>query len=223
MIRTRGFSLVELLLAVTLLAAGLALAFATLRNATGASERAEAQAQRGERLRAVQSFLRTEIGAAMPVPLAAPEPGEDPVVFEVTSDRLRFVAPMPGYLSRGGPHVLEFRLVPGPGGRRLEFQHALLMPEGPLAPERPPEVLLEGIADARFAVRSIQPDGSPGPWRSDGVRGVFLPRLVRLELAFSDPHLAWPDFVAAPRLGTSPPPGFVGVDQPGRVAVDPGE
>lgn len=223
MTRARGFSLVELLLAVTLLAAGLALAFATLRNATGASERAEAQAQRAERLRAVQSFLRTEVGAAMPVPLAAPEPGEDPVVFEVAPDRLRFVAPMPGYLSRGGPHVLEFRLVPGPGGRRLEFQHALLMPEGALEPERPPEVLLDGIADARFAVRSVLPDGSPGPWRSDWDQPAFLPRLVRLELEFADPNAAWPDFVAAPRLGTSPPPGFVGADQPGRVAIDPGE
>ena len=46
MIRARGFSLIEVLLATTLLAVGVGLAFATLRSATVATERAEDMAQR---------------------------------------------------------------------------------------------------------------------------------------------------------------------------------
>jgi general secretion pathway protein J len=54
----RGFTLIEVLLATVLLAAGLALAFATLRSATAMVQRGESIAQRNERIRAVEGFLR---------------------------------------------------------------------------------------------------------------------------------------------------------------------
>src|SRR5690606_33473967 len=54
--RTRGFTLIEILLATALLAAGLALAFATLRAAGATADRGEALAQRNEHMRAVLGF-----------------------------------------------------------------------------------------------------------------------------------------------------------------------
>ena len=53
-----GFTLIEVLLATTLLAAGLALGFATVRAAGATAERGEAMAARNERMRAVSEFLR---------------------------------------------------------------------------------------------------------------------------------------------------------------------
>ena len=47
--RTAGFTLIEVLAATVLLAAGLALGFATLRAATATAERGEAMAARTER------------------------------------------------------------------------------------------------------------------------------------------------------------------------------
>jgi general secretion pathway protein J len=49
----RGFTLLEILMSMTLLAAGLALGFATLRAATATVQRGEALADRTERMRAV--------------------------------------------------------------------------------------------------------------------------------------------------------------------------
>ena len=200
----RGFSLLEVLLATALLAAGLALAFSALVNAGRATEAAEAQARQAERLRAVQGFLRRQVEGSLPVVFEGGEVAGEGVSFEARPDRLRFVAPMPGYLSRGGPYLVEFRLVPGRGGRRLEFQHWLMGPEGPLEAEREPEVLLEGIAEGAFSVRSVDDLGQPGPWLDRWERPNEVPRLVRLELRFAEPRHRWPTLVAATRLGLSP-------------------
>jgi general secretion pathway protein J len=210
MTRPAGFSLVEVMLATALLAAGIVLAFATLGNATVATERAEAAAQRQERLRAVQGFLRGQVEGALPLPFEPLDATGDLIVFEADADTLRLVAAMPGYLSRGGPHLQTFRLVRGAGGTRLEFVHQLLTPEGPLPPEREPEILLDGITQGRFEVRTLDEGGKPGAWTTRWDQPSQIPRLVRLQLDLADPRAQWPGLVAAPRLAQMPvamPPG----------------
>ena len=68
-----GFTLIEVLLATVLLAAGLALGFGTLRAATATVDRGEAMAARTERMRAVEGFLRRRLAAAQPIAFAQNE------------------------------------------------------------------------------------------------------------------------------------------------------
>lgn len=216
----RGFSLIEVLLATVLLATGMALAFATLRSATVATERAEAMAQRSERLRAVQAFLRRQVENALPLPYEFIEGTGDATLFECDGDTLSLVAPMPGYLSRGGPYLQTFRLVRGAQGMRLEFEHQLMTPDGPLDNEREPEILLDGIAEGEFETRTLDDDGEPGEWRKRWDRPAQIPRLVRLRLRMSDERAHWPTLVAAPRLGLLPLPSAAPVDG---GEINPGE
>ena len=209
--RTRGFSMVEVMLSLALLAAGIGLAFATLRNATLATERAESTAQRQERLRAVQAFLRRQIDGAMTQPIEYDEATGEATVFVAGDGGISFVAAMPGYLSRGGPYVQHFRLARADGGGlQLEFDHQLLTPDGPIDSEREPEVLLAGIAEGRFELRTLDDEGKPGEWTQDWETPGQLPRLVRLELRMQDPNAAWPTLVAAPRLGATVQPVAMG-------------
>lgn len=216
MSRAPGFSLLEVMMATLLLAAGIALAFGAVRSASVATANAELEAAQAERLRAVQGFLRRQLESAMALPLEAPEPGVDPVVFDVSAERIRFVAPMPGYLSRGGPYVQEFRLRRGAAGMQLEFEFWLLTPEGPLEAEREPEVLLEGLAEAAFAVRGLAPDGAPTPWQDVWDGASQVPPLVRLQARFAAPRMRWPALVVAPRAasggGYSPSPAGGDID-----------
>jgi general secretion pathway protein J len=218
--RATGFSLIEVLLATALLATGLTLAFGTLLNASRATERAESMAQRNERLRAVQAFLRRQIDGALAMPFEFESGTGEATVFEVDRDLLRFVAPMPGYLSRGGPYLQTFRLRRGADGLRLEFEHQLLTPDGPIESEREPEVLLEGIAEGGFEVRTLAEEGEPGDWLDDWDRPGEMPRLVKLELRMRDPGATWPTLVAAPRLAASmtaqPAGGIVADDEDGQ-------
>lgn len=200
--RIDGFTLIEVLLATALLASGMALAFLSLRNAGLVTEKAQAQAAQSERLRAVQGFVRRQLAAALTQPIELdPESGEA-VVFELQRREIRFVANMPGYLSRGGAHVQTLRLVPDAGeGLRLEFVHQLLALDGPLDPERPPEILLRGIADGAFEARALSPEGQAEAWSDRWESPAQLPPLLRLRIELNDGRQHFPELVVAPRLG----------------------
>lgn len=216
----RGFSLIEVLLATTLLAAGVALAFATLRNATVATGRAEEAAQRNERLRAVQGFVRRQLEDAMAQPIEVEGSTGRATFFSADREQVRLVAPMPGYLSRGGPHLQTFRLVRGVGGMRLEFEHQLMTPDGPLDSEREPEVLLEGIAEGGFEFRTLDAAGRPGPWTARWDEPQAMPRLVRLELRMADERARFPTLVAAPRQAAAVSAGWRGAPIDGYSGED---
>ena len=201
--RTSGFTLIEVIVAISLLAFGLALSFATMRGATRATERAEIVSQRDERLRAVQGFLRTQLNAALPIAFEFDAETGEASFLRATSNKLEFVAVMPGYLSRGGPYLQTLELVRGDNGQRLLFQHQLLTTDGALDAEREPVLLLDGIAEGGFEIRNLDMQSRPGAWQPKWNVPAQLPPLVRLKLRFIDQNRHWPEFVAATRLGVA--------------------
>jgi len=202
-----GFTLLEMLLATALLAAGLALAFGILQGASRATVSAETLAAHSDRLRTVQAFLRRQIAQALPQPLDPQASFESLRLLELSADRVSFVATMPGYLARGGAYLQEFLIVPGRGGATLVYVQRLMAPGGPLAPEREPEVLLEGLADARFSARGFGPDGRPTAFEPDWQRIGQLPNEVRLEARFAERRFHFPTLIVPLRYSLS---GVVG-------------
>src|SRR5690606_9228138 len=140
------FTLLEVLVAVTLLALLVTLAVGTLRTAVRSVRSGEALVERTDRTRVAQEFLRRQLSHAMPLPFERMEDTGENRVFVAERDSLRFVAPMPGYLSRGGPHVQWLTLESGRDGDRLVFDHAQLNGYDPDNPKgrskREPVVLL---------------------------------------------------------------------------------
>ena len=106
-----GFTLIEVLLATALLAAALALGFATLSAATATVRRGEQLAQANERMRAVAGFLRTRIASARAIGFMVDPDSGAPIRFVGTPERMRFVADLPDYLGRGGPYEHTLRVV----------------------------------------------------------------------------------------------------------------
>ena len=201
--RQAGFSLIEVVIATSLLALGLAIAFGTMRSASRATARADASAQREERLRAVQGFLRTQLSAALPIAFEFDAGSGEAIFLRASPGKLEFVGTMPGYLARGGPYLQTLELVRGEDGQKLLFQHRLLSADGALEPEREPVLLLDGIEDAAFEVRTIDARSRPGRWQDTWQVSAQLPPQLRLRLHFRDRARAWPDFVVATRLGAA--------------------
>lgn len=197
-----GFTLIEVLVALSLLAFGLALTFGTLRGASGSSERAEQVAQRDERLRAVQGFLRRQLATTLPIAFEFNQQSGEATLFRASSTKIEFVANMPGYMSRGGPYLQTVELVPGEHGQRLQFAAQLLTTDGPLDDERPPELLLDGIDQAQFSFRSLDQDGHAGDWIPNWPATSQLPPMLKLSVRFTDPHKHWPDLIVPLRLAT---------------------
>ncbi len=195
---TRGFTLVEVLLATVLLAAGLALAFATLGAATRSAQRGEALAQRNERMRAVAGFLRSRIGAARPIAFGQDPESGLPLRFLGAPDRIRFVADLPDYLGRGGPALHELEVVRDGDALRLlvsfnVVQSGLALPE---ESPRPPEPLADALAAVSFRYRAIDADGVLGDWQQQWTDGERLPVQVSVRIQSSDGGI-WPELVIA--------------------------
>ena len=201
--RARGFTLIEVVIATSLLALGLAIAFGTMRSASRATARAEASAQREERLRAAQGFVRTQLSAALPIPFEFDGESGAATFLRATPAKLEYVATMPGYLARGGPYVQTLEFVHGDDGLQLQFQHRQLTSDGPAEAERDPVVLLDGIEDGVFEVRTIDERGKPGRWQEKWNVSAQLPPQLRVRLRFRDERRHWPELVVATRLGAA--------------------
>lgn len=196
--RSSGFTLIEVLLATVLLAAGLALGFATVRAAGATAQRGEAIAERNERIRAVSEFLRRRIGGMQGLVFELdPQSGESRR-FAGEAESMRFVADLPDYLGRGGPHLHALGVARDGDGFALQVDFRMVLAgetiEGSRA--RPPEPLADGLRSVEFAYRGPGKDGKPAPWLYEWEHPEALPAQVRVRIV--DAQGAWPDLVVAP-------------------------
>lgn len=200
----RGFTLLEVLLATVLLAAGLALAFATLRAASASATRGQVIAQRNERMRAVAGFLRARLMASRPSPFGFDKDTGLPQRFLGEAQHMKFVADLPDYLGRGGPYLHE--LTVERDGDRLRLNVALTMVLGgqPVAeqPPRPPEVLADRMRAVRFRYRGLDADNNLGPWQDQWATPDALPLEIEVDLQDAEGR-DWPPLVVAPPLAGS--------------------
>lgn len=96
----RGFTLLEVLLVISLLGVLLVLVAGALLGANRAVLKAERYTVNLDEIRAAQAFLRSSIAQALPLDTS----GEDDVnsgFFEGSAQQLRFVATLPGELGGG--------------------------------------------------------------------------------------------------------------------------
>ena len=190
-----GFTLMEVLLATSLLAAALALGFGILRAAGATVTRGEAMAERNERIRAVSQFLRQRIGGAQPLAFGLDAASGQTQRFAGDARAMRFVANQPAYLGRGGPQLHLLQVADGGQARRLAVGFQLLRGGEALPASRPPEPLAEALSDGEFAYRTLAADGRPGQWQSVWDNPQTLPLQVRVRI--SDARGAWPEMVVA--------------------------
>jgi len=218
---TRGFTLVELLLALTLMSMLLALAYGGLRAATRATDRGQTILEDSSRIRMAHQFVHRQLNQVLPLVFEQSEDGDERSVFQGTADRIRFVAPMPGYLGFGGPQVQELAIVRGEDNLELVLSHALLQgfDEG-LLYERPPILLLEDIESASFSFLGLDEEGELTGWSSSWDTPDVLPKSIALDIEFiDDVYIQWPMLTASVRidpvaLASLAPDGVMGTSAP---------
>ncbi|MGR4875181.1 prepilin-type N-terminal cleavage/methylation domain-containing protein [Pseudoxanthomonas sp. LARHCG66] len=193
----RGFTLIEVLVALVLLAAGLALAFATLRSSTAVVTRGEDMAQASERMRAVHGYLRARLASAQPIVFATDRGTLREARFIGTPQRMRFVADLPDYLGYGGPYLHD---VAFDGEGRLQVAFAVAQPDASLedvdlwARGLRAERLADGLRAVRFRYRGLDADNRLGPWQDRWETSEMLPLQVKIEMDAVRGG-RWPDLV----------------------------
>jgi general secretion pathway protein J len=195
----RGFTLLELLIAVSLLALLMALLTAGLRAGTHNMARQSERLDRSSRNVLVETFLRTELADARP--MSTPGARSSAVAFAGREDGLTFVGPSPASVATGGLQTLSINFEkdgPERGDVVADWQ-AYGGGGGDGAGASPRRSLLLAHAQrAIFAYFGGEPGEAPS-WQTSWENKAVLPSLVRLSVEFSDGELM-PELVVALRL-----------------------
>ena len=197
--RAQGFTLLEMLLALALLAVLLGLVGTALIGANRALVKGERYSQRLEQVRASQDFLHRALQGALPVDVAAAE-GEQVRVFDGEPQRLVFAAGLNSALG-GGIQVHTIELVTQGGHQALQVRFAQLL-RGGLRPWGQPQVLLDDVRDLRLSYRGRDDRGQATAWLPRWPWPARLPQAVRIDLA-SAGAVPWATQVVALRLELS--------------------
>lgn len=191
----RGFTLLEVLVVISLLGVLLTLIGAAIAGANRAMAKAERYSSRLDEVRSTQNFLRSAIGQALP--LAAGKPGETrSPIFQGDGQTLSFYAPLPVTLG-GGLYRHQVNLVDG----RLQLSLQRLQGET-LQPAREPQVLLQQVQAVRMSYRGLSPEGETSEWLDHWPWPARLPRAVRIDAQLGG-AIVWPLQIIRLRLDLS--------------------
>lgn len=194
---SRGFTLIEVLIATSLLAVMSLILTASLRMAAASWEKGEVSVERASRALVVQEFLRARLATALPIR----EPGEMNrmvLAFRGTSQTLSFVSTLPAYV-RGGLHRFRLYLAQREDGTDLRVAVLPLTnnPQDPVAPIDD-VLVLEGVVQFRLSYLGQNERNGELVWVEEWNEPV-MPRMVRfvIQPEGEDP---WPPLLVAPRL-----------------------
>ena len=204
--RAGGFTLVEVMLAIALVSVIMALAYGGLRTSTRATDSGEALIEETNRLRVTHQFVRRQLSLAQPLIIEEGEEEGLQVRFMGDRDRVRFVAPMPGYLSYGGSYVQQFSLERGANGMELGFYYAMLNGYEPGEIDQfDGIVLMDGLRDGSFLFLATDEEDQSTFWADHWEEIDRLPLAVVMEADLNrDSGLAWPDLYAEVMTDSAP-------------------
>jgi len=199
----RGFTLVELTIALVLLALMSALMFGSLSFAGRSWDGGEAKAEQINAMRQTSEFLSAQIGTQFP--LRARKIVEFPLRFAGERNEMRYAAALPSRVAEGGVYL--FRLLVVREGDKSRLVQERLIPD-PNSTEEPGfngadrSILAEGIGELRisyFGRDAGVADTQTPPWRDRWDDKQRLPLLIRIEV-LPEKGGAWPSLVIESRL-----------------------
>lgn len=213
-----GFTLLELLVAMTVLGVLTGLLATGLSFGTRIWEREQTQLEQWAEMQLVEDVLRRTVGEAWPlnVPTVADTEG---VAFVGTSNSINFLGPPPaqsqaggiyqyGLLSRTGSEgaslVLTWRLHSPDGTQRQGRRGLVARIRRQASGEHKEVVLIDGVTNVEFSYFGGGGDDIEPRWSNRWEDAAKLPMLVRMHVRFpAGDRRRWPDLVIAPAITAS--------------------
>lgn len=194
--RNRGYTVLELIIALALMSFLSLMLFGGLRFGTRAWETIDTTARSVDDIRLAQNWIYREIAAAYPAYVQAPPPGH--IEFSGTRDDIRFVSPASSALESAGFAHMELRIV---GARHGFDLIADERPEFPATSSRTARyVIVGGFSSASFSYFGNVSANEAPAWHDRWEAKDELPRLVRITGAFPDSdRRRWPELLVSPR------------------------
>ena len=198
-----GFTLLEVVIAMALLAAMLGMAWGGLSFALKGWDTGDAKGRRAVDLQLAQNFLRRELAEVFP--MRWKDPSKLRLAFEGDSKSLRFVSTRAAGASSGGLALVGLEVTAGANPREKD-----LVMRRALADDKAtdftslgaaqPTLLMTNVDKVEFAYFGAENDFNEPRWQPDWTIEGRIPQLVRLQVKTTD-GTEVPEVVARVMLG----------------------
>lgn len=212
--RRKGFTLIEVLIAMTLLSVMVVLLFSSLRIAAESWNAGENKVNEVNNKAVVYQFFKRHIASVRPLPMLDNEQDFTPdaqQAFQGYMQSLSFVAALPASSARKGLQVFTIALDSNNPSTLLvnltSYRQADNETVADSAPTRP-EVLLEHVDALRFSYFGKTEDVAEPQWRDEWTVADRLPSLIKVSIGLADGSY-WPDMVFALKISEAANPDAV--------------
>ena len=194
MFRHKGFTLLELIVALSLMGLLLVILYGGLRLGIRGWDTGEQRATQLSDIQLAQDFIRRQLKQSVPVFRNDEEQGQV-ILFQGDEQHLTFVAPMLSYLGMGGLYVLALDRVELEGVGHLRLHWYPYRPAGEGEEDARDTLLMDNVSQVQWSYFGIGPDDDEARWYDhwDSVQQRHF--LVRFSLVVRG--VAWPDLIVA--------------------------
>jgi general secretion pathway protein J len=181
----RGFTLVEVVLAMVLLGTIMLLVYSGLSFAVRSWDAAEANGRRVADRRLAENFLRRELTELFPMRFK--DPLQVKVAFEGAADHLRFVSARPPGIQMGGLSLVGIELRDGADRRTRDLVMVRAMPDdeatdfGPLE-RAETHLMFAGVERVEFSYYGSENEFAEPKWQDAWEYAGRIPELIRMRV-----------------------------------------
>ncbi len=193
--RNRGFTLMEMMIAMALVGVALTIGFSALRFASRSWEHTDKLASELDQLRIATSVIRRQLNQALAI---RPDETTTKLLFSGSPNALEFIAPAPvqdGRLTALYRYRLRFSNETDGKALRLDYRPWLPGDDPGWQRESRTSLLVSGLQDGEFAYFSEAPLQGGRRWKGVWDKPERLPLSVRVTLQLQDHSEAWPELV----------------------------
>lgn len=200
----QGFTLLELLISLSLLGLILVLLFGGLRLSVRSWDSVQVKVDNLNAVRSVETLLRSEFERIYPYRLKSTQTPRFAFVGE--RYKVNFVAQLPSRVGVGGLYAIALELEKTGNGRRVTWRSVPMDAQMRdfSSVDSVKEMVLVGteldtVDDIWLTYFGRETENAAPRWVDRWDSAVTMPQLIRIQVRFADAS-QWPDFVVAPML-----------------------
>lgn len=201
-----GFTLVEIMIALTLLSMIVLLLFSSLHTVNRSWKSGLDKVDKNDEIRLVSDYIRKQITQTVPL-LWLNQDGRR-LVFIGKQKQLTFTSTLPAHRGGGGLYFMTLKVDETGESKQLVLNYHRADPG--ISPFDPPPLdkqtrilLLDNIEVIDFTYYGYEHDDEP-VWHDNWQNEATLPRLVRLNIQQSEPQRSWPEMTIAIHTKSTP-------------------